>query len=111
MSSLLSPGLFTDDGREATVFHECRSAPHDAPISPEDLARGGAYAASLAWSGMIASSGRRPEISRARHRVMDAADAFIEHTAHDHPVSPAELRAAKRLSEAAVEHALQRVYH
>ncbi|MCF2530985.1 DUF3759 domain-containing protein [Yinghuangia soli] len=106
----MTAALFPDTGREAQLFQRCRNAPMDARISAEDLGAGGAYAASLAWSGLCAS-GRRPvALAQARHLAMEAADSFIEHTARDRPVDPSDTQAAKRLAETAVGDALERDY-
>ncbi|GAA4968272.1 hypothetical protein GCM10023205_36710 [Yinghuangia aomiensis] len=102
--------LFADDSEEAAAYHACRIAPIGTPIPVEQLARAGAYASSLAWSGHLARHGKPATMEKACHVVSDAADAFIDHTAQSHAMDADAVDAAKHQATDQYSAALRELY-
>lgn len=102
--------LFADDSEEAAAYHTCRTAPIGTPVPADLLARGGAYAASLAWTGHLARHGKPATLAKACHFVSDAADEFIDHTANSHAVDADTTAAAKAQAVELYEGALGALY-
>jgi hypothetical protein len=102
--------LFSDKSAEAAAYHTCRSAPQNEPLVTDELAKAGAYAASLAWSGHVTGHGQPETFEHACHIGGRAATAFIEQTAKDHAVDPDDLDAAKKAALARFQDELRTQY-
>lgn len=102
--------LFADDSEEAAAYHACRIAPIGSSIPVEQLARAGAYASSLAWTGHMTRHGKPATLEKACHFVSDAADEFIDHTARSHAMDADTAETAKRQATDYYSAALREVY-